>query len=216
MSAATEKLFLPGFAALSSLYRPGLPANWTAIDPPGFGGSDGSFAGGCRWLVGELDRRNEPVELAGHSMGAALAIAAAAARPASVARLVLIAPAGLPLDKPFARSLGEFVSQVARGWYPLAEARRSIRDIVRSPRRALGLARALHRSDLSAEMEAVRAGSIDTVVVSASSDTLVTTEHCRRAAQLLGARYRELSLDGGHMWMLGSWAVLAGLLENPS
>ena len=41
----------------------------------------------------------------------------------------------------------------------------------------------------------------------------MTTDHCRRAAGLLGARYDELALAEGHMWMLASWPVMAGILE---
>jgi hypothetical protein len=51
-------------------------------------------------------------------------------------------------------------------------------------------------------------------VVGCSTDTLVTSDSCRRAADLLGARYDELEVEGGHMWMFGRWqtfeAVLAG------
>jgi hypothetical protein len=33
-----------------------------------------------------------------------------------------------------------------------------------------------------------------------------------RAAALLGARYSELEVDGGHMWMFGRWAEFRALL----
>jgi pimeloyl-ACP methyl ester carboxylesterase len=210
----TEKLFLPGFGALASLYRPGLPPDWTAIDPPGFRRGGGSFAASCRWLVAELDRRPRPVSLAGHSMGAALAIAAAAARPERVVSLLLISPAGLPLSKPITRSLAEFGCHVIGRRYPLPEAARSTRAALRRPRRALALARAVHASNLSEEMEAVRVAAIDTTVVAARGDSLVTTDHCRCAAELLGARYRELRVAGGHMWMLACWPLLAELLDR--
>ena len=29
--------------------------------------------------------------------------------------------------------------------------------------------------------------------------------HTRRSAELLGARYREIPVEGGHMWMFGRW-----------
>jgi pimeloyl-ACP methyl ester carboxylesterase len=212
MRAAAEKLFLPGFGASGSLYRPGLPRDWAAIDPPGFRTGNGSLAASCRWLIAEIDRRRGPVALAGHSMGAALAIAAAAARPERITRLLLIAPAGLPLGKPLARSVGAFVCQVARGRYPAAEATRAAGAALRTPRRAVALARAVHDADLTAEMGEVRAAAIDTLVVGACGDSLVTTDHCRRTADLLGARYRELA-RGGHMWMLESWPELAALLD---
>jgi pimeloyl-ACP methyl ester carboxylesterase len=209
---ATEKLFLCGFGAAASLYRPGLPGGWTAVDLPG-ARCGGSFESRRRWLVGELDRRRGPVVLAGHSMGGALAIAAAAARPELVAGLLLISPAGLPLAKPMARSLLEFAGQAARGRYPAGESLRSVAAALRSPARALRLARSVHASDLSAEMAAVRSARIEATVVGCATDTLVTTGHCRRAADLLGATYRELSLPGGHMWMLDGWPALAGVLD---
>lgn len=67
-------------------------------------------------------------------------------------------------------------------------------------------------SPLSGEMRRVCAARIDTTVVGCSTDTLVTADHCRRSADLLGARYRELPLAGGHMWMLGAWPALAAEL----
>jgi pimeloyl-ACP methyl ester carboxylesterase len=214
LPAATEKLFLPGFGAMTSLYRPGLPAGWTALEPPGFRRSDGSFLAMCRWLVAEIDRRSEPVELAGHSMGGALAIVAAAARPERVRRLTLISPAGLPLVKPMTVSLAEFVAHVLRGRYPLVEARRSAGAALRAPADALRLARAIHDADLRREMAAVRSAKIDTTVVTARSDTLVTADHCRQTARLLGARYQELPIEGGHMWMLERWPILAQVLDR--
>ena len=42
-------------------------------------------------------------------------------------------------------------------------------------------------------------------VIGCSTDTLVTVASCRRAASVIHARYRELPLDGGHMWMFGRW-----------
>jgi hypothetical protein len=38
--------------------------------------------------------------------------------------------------------------------------------------------------------------------------------HCRAAAHLLGAEYREFDLDGGHMWMLTSWPSFADCLNG--
>ena len=214
MGAPMEKLFLPGWGAAGSLYRPGLPADWTAVDLPSFRRGCGLFANYRQWLIDELDRRAQPVALAGHSMGAALAIAAAAARPDRVASLLLISPAGLPLTKPIGRSLAEFASQAARGTYPLAEAARSVGAALQAPRLALRLARAVHDCDLSVEMAAVRGMGVETTVVACASDTLVTTDHCRRATRLLGASYRELPVDGGHMWMLRHGPRFVGLLDG--
>ncbi len=142
-------------------------------------------------------------------MGGALAIAAAAARPDRVSRLVLISPAGLPLSKPMTLSLAEFARGVLLGRYPWGEVAGSVAMTLRAPRDAYRLARAVHGADLTAEMTAVRDAGIPTTVVGCDSDTLVTVAHCRSIATLLGAGYRELTLGGGHMWMLGAWPRLA-------
>jgi pimeloyl-ACP methyl ester carboxylesterase len=209
MPEQPERLFLPGWGARGRLYHPGLPPGWKAVQSPRFERNAGSFATHLGWIVSELDRRSHAVELAGHSMGGALAIAAAAARPDRVSRLVLISPAGLPLSKPMGRSLAEFARGALLGHYPPAEIAASLSMALRAPRDAFRLARAVHDADLTAEMCAVRAAGIPTTVIGCASDTLVTVLHCRAVADLIGARYRELTLTGGHMWMLGAWPRLA-------
>src|SRR5262245_17790181 len=118
----------------------GAADGWAALDPPRFGDTAGSLEAYRRWLVGQLDSRATPVELAGHSMGGALAILAAAARPNRVERLVLLSPAGLPLSKPFRKSLGDFAGQLASGRYPLSIGARAGLAVAQAPRAALRLA----------------------------------------------------------------------------
>ncbi len=101
--------------------------------------------------------------------------------------------------------------QVARGRYELGEIGREVGQAVRAPRAALRLARSLRELDLSRDMRAIRASGIEAEVVACATDTLVTPAQCRVAADLLGAEYRELELDGGHMWMLTSWPSFASL-----
>jgi pimeloyl-ACP methyl ester carboxylesterase len=204
-----DRLFLPGWGAPAELYRPGLPPGWRALSPPGF-----ELAAHRRWLELELGSCERPVVLGGHSMGGALALLAAAARPELVRRLVLISPAGLPLRKPLRSSAREFVGQVAAGRYPLRQVGAAVLEVARSPAAALRLARQVHDLDLTPEMRRVRSAGIPVTVVGCATDTLVTPDHSRRAARLLGASYRELGLAGGHMWMLGSWAALAAELSS--
>jgi pimeloyl-ACP methyl ester carboxylesterase len=204
-----DRLFLPGWGAPAGLYRRGLPAGWRALDLPGF-----ELAEHRSWLEQELQARPGQVVLGGHSLGGALALLAAAALPDRVRRLVLIAPAGLPLRKPFRKSARDFLHQVAAGGYPARELGAAVIGVARAPRAAVRLARAVHELDLSDEMRVVRRAAIPVTVVGCTSDTLVTAEHTRRAARLLGARYRELGLAGGHMWMLGAWPVLAAELAG--
>lgn len=205
MPPDARRWFLPGWGAPARLYGAGLPPGWSALDPPSFRRAHGSFDQYRAWLTSEVAGAGRPVVLAGHSMGAALAIAAAAAAPDQVERLLLIAPAGLPLVKPIARSLTDFVGQLARGSYPLRPIVRAVTGVATGPASALAVARAVRSLDLSSEMKRVRDHRIPATVVACTTDTLVTVGHCRRAARLLDASYRELDLAGGHMWMLGSW-----------
>ena len=207
-----RKLFLPGYGASGRLYAPGLSAGWCALEPPSFRATNGAFAEYVRWVGRELRRTDEAVWLAGHSMGGALAVAAAAAEPDRVARLTLISPAGLPLRKPIAASLALFARQAALGRYDLRMLRHEVIDAVRAPRAALRLAHAVRNLDLAGQMRKLRRIGLPVLVVGCASDTLVTPRHCRAAAGLLGAEYRQLDLPGGHMWMIESWPRLAQLL----
>ncbi len=207
-----RKLFLPGYGASGRLYARGLGAGWRALEPPPFHATAGAFRAYEQWLGAELQRSEEPAWLAGHSIGGALAVAAAVAQPSRVARLTLISPAGLPLRKPMPASLAQFVRQVALGRYELKEVAYGLRYALRAPRAAYRLARAVRGLDLTAHMRRLRELGMPAEVVACASDTLVTPLHCRRAAELLGGEYRELDLAGGHMWMLDSWPQLAQLL----
>jgi len=160
------------------------------------------------WLLGEIDRRRGPVTLGGHSMGAALAILAAASAPERVEELVLIAPAGLPLGKPVRACAADFLRHAAAGRHDLRDVAESAAELAAAPRAAIRLARTLRRLDLSAEMTRIHAARIPTTVIACSTDTLVTKEHCLATAGLTGGRYRELDHDGGHVWMFGRWSLL--------
>ena len=207
-----DRLFLPGFGAPAGLYGPALGGGWTTLEPPSFRSARGALRSYRAWLGQELDRCSDPVWLAGHSMGGALAVLAAAEQPERIARLTLISPAGLPLDKPMTASLAEFGRQLAAGGYSRADALSAIGRALAAPCLALRLAREVRALDLSLEMARVRRCGVPVEVVGCATDTLVTPSHCRRQAQLLGARYRGLSLPGGHMWMLASPEHLAAVL----
>jgi len=208
-----SRLFLPGWGAPAALYAPSLPSSWQALEPPSFAAAGGSFTAYRRWVDRELRSRGRS-RLAGHSMGAALAILAAADSPELVERLVLIAPAGLPLEKPMRQSIRDFVRQLARGAYPGRAAGSGALAVARAPRAALAVARAVRGLDLRRECARVRAAGIPATVVGCITDTLVTTDRARALADLLGARYVELDLRGGHMWMLGDPARFAAVVAR--
>jgi len=205
-------LFLPGWGAPAALYEPGLPHAWRALEPPSFAASGGSLEAYRRWLGVELTNSGRSL-LGGHSMGAALAIYAAAESPELVERLVLLAPAGLPLQKPITASIFDFLRQVARGIYPRDAAARALAAVARAPRAAFALAEEVRALDLRRECDRVRAAGIPVLVIGCSSDTLVTRGHSQALADALGADYRELTLGGGHMWMLHAHELLARVLS---
>jgi pimeloyl-ACP methyl ester carboxylesterase len=196
------RLFVPGWGAEPELYDQGLPSSWVALEQPSFRRGRGSFDRYRRWLLDEVCRHGAPVVLGGHSMGAALSVAVAAEIPGNIGGLLLISPAGLPLWKPMRRSLADFSGQVVRGRYPVRSAVRGVSRVLGAPRSAFELACRVRALDLSTEMQRVRRHRIPTTVIGCVTDTLVTIRHCRQAARLLGADYRELDLPGGHMWML--------------
>jgi pimeloyl-ACP methyl ester carboxylesterase len=208
MEAPATRLFLPGFGAPASLYTRGLPDGWTALDPPAFRHAPDleAYVG---WLVREVERSPAPVRLAGHSMGGALSVLAAAAVPDRVAGLTLVSPAGLPLTKPVRASIADFGGHLRAGLIPLWAIAATAAQTVRAPTAAVRIARRLRGLDLTRELGLVRAARIPASVVACTTDTLVTADHCRRIARMLGAQYRELRLSGGHMWMFSDWPVLA-------
>jgi pimeloyl-ACP methyl ester carboxylesterase len=209
---AVSGVFVPGWGAVPGLYSKGLPAGWEVLDLPRFGPTGGKLSAYRRWLDEEISAREGPISLAGHSMGGALAILAALDRPEAVERLILLSPAGLPLTRPLVASLVTYLGQIARGWYPRAELYQSLTGVVRTPRSALGLARAVRALDLGPECGRFRDLPVPCTVVGCSTDRLTTPDHCRRLAAQLGAEYREVDAPGGHIWMIVDPKLLSAAL----
>jgi pimeloyl-ACP methyl ester carboxylesterase len=213
MAASPIGVLVPGWGAPARLYGPGLPPGWRALEPPPIARSRGFFDFYRDWIADELSRFEEPIRLAGHSMGGALAITAAAREPERVCELVLVSPAGLPLSKPMWRILADFACAVVRGRIPAGPLRDGVVDTLRSPRSALALSRSVRALDLSVEMTEVRSHGIPSVVVGCRTDTLIPPCICRPIAEMLGAHYRELGLEGGHLWLLRRWDIFRSQLE---
>ena len=208
------RIFLPGFAACAAMYARGLPPGWRAAQPPPPKQTQGSLAVLAGWALREISIQPGRTVLAGHSMGAALAILVAAAAPRQVESLLLIAPAGLPLTKPVRRSARDLLLQLAWRTHRLADVATSAEELVRAPRAATRLVRSLRRLDLTEQMRLIRARGTRVTVVACSTDTLVTPAQCHAASRLLGADYRQLDLDGGHVWMFRNPDVLATVLDE--
>jgi pimeloyl-ACP methyl ester carboxylesterase len=106
-AAAGEPLvLLHGLATNRSIWAPVVPAlagarRVVTVDVPGFGGSAPAGLGFDLEAVASRIARGlaargvqSPFDLVGHSLGAGIAVALAAARPRSVRRLILVAPPG--------------------------------------------------------------------------------------------------------------------------
>jgi pimeloyl-ACP methyl ester carboxylesterase len=193
-------LFVPGWGATPGLYRAGLPDGWVALELPSFWSTGGDFRAYARWLGDEIARRPTPIVIAGHSMGATLALLAAAEQPELVEHVVMLSPAGLPLTKPMRASVRTFARQVFRGCYPAGELGRMVMGAVAAPRSALKLARAVHGLDLAPELERIRASGVRCTIVACARDELTTSAHCRALAAALDAEYREIDSAEGHIW----------------
>lgn len=193
---------MPGWSATAGLYAPAMPKGWEVLALPTFRSTGGELPAYRRWLGAEIASREAPVVLGGHSLGSVLALLAAVDNPQPVERLVLVSPAGLPLDKPIRSSAVTLAGQILRGCYPVRELRRAAAGTALAPRAALRLGRVVHDLDLSPELEQIRARGIPCTVIGCSSDELTTPAFCRRLAALLDADYREVEARDGHIWMI--------------
>lgn len=180
-----------------------------ALELPAFRSTGGDLGIYRRWLADEIARRPMPVVVAGHSMGGALALLAAADRPEHVEQVVMLSPAGLPLTKPMRASVRTFARQVLRGCYPAGELGRMVTGAVAAPRSALKLARTVHRLDLAPELERIRASGVRCTIVACSRDELTTSAHCRTLASALDADFREIEAAEGHIWPVTEPELLA-------
>jgi pimeloyl-ACP methyl ester carboxylesterase len=215
MALAAPGLLVPGWGATAGLYSRGLPAGWEALSLPSFRATGGDLGAYRLAVERELEARHaRPVAVAGHSLGAALAVLAAAASPELVTRLILVAPAGLPYTKPVRGAARALASQIVRGRYPAAELARAGLHVAAAPRAALRLAHDVHDLDLGADLARVRAHAIPSTVVGCAQDELATPSHCRRLASLLGADYREVDARDGHIWPITEPELLRRELED--
>ena len=213
MNSSVTGLFIPGWGAPARLYAPGLEEEWRALELPSFRKTRGELPAYRAWLVDEIGGRG-PVALAGHSMGAAIAILASIDRPDLVQRLVLLSPAGLPLTKPIPSSLATWARQVATGRFPLSQVGRSIIRVGLAPRSALRLGRFVHQLDLRPELERFRASPVPCTIVGCTTDTMTPTAHCRELARLVGADYREVDAADGHIWPVTQPDLLRAMLSR--
>ena len=168
-----------------------------------------------RWLDVELRGRGRS-RLAGHSMGAALAILAAA-DSAGAGRAARPDRAGGPAageadpgEPARLRAPGRDAATTRAASPP-----RAVLAVARAPR---ARSRRSRRTSASSTCAASAPGSGPPASrrrsIGCVSDTLVTSGAARALAELLGARYEELDLRGGHMWMLADGERFAAVVAR--
>ena len=163
-------LFVPGWGATAGLYVAGLPEGWEALELPAFRTTRGELLAYRRWLGAEITRQERQSRLPAIRWRW-LALLAAVDQPEMVEKLILLSPAGLPLNKPLWASTTTFVGQVARGCYPAGELCRALAGTATAPRAALRVARTVHDLDVTPELS----GSARIAFPAPSSDARATS-----------------------------------------
>jgi pimeloyl-ACP methyl ester carboxylesterase len=159
-----------------------------------------------RWLAARLE---PPSALVGHSLGGLLAARVAAREPDLVQRLVLIAPAGIPVRGRLAHALplAHAVAQMGLRFAPVL-----VRDAARAG--PLGLwagARAAVTTDLRDDLAHVRAR---TLLVWGDRDRLVPASSAAAWAAALPEARVELIPRTGHVPMVERPEELSRLLRD--
>ncbi len=157
---------LPALAARSAVHL---------VDLPGFGsmrrgGRSPGLAHAATWLAAWMDALGlERPALVGHSMGSAIVLRVAAARPERLDRLALVAPAGLPVGRSLAGYAVPLLTALRRStprFLPVLVA-----DALRAgPSTLLGATLDVVEDDVRGELGRIR---VPTLVLMGERDTLV-------------------------------------------
>ena len=233
-------LFLHGWAlgnraykrALKRLIRLGCRVYAPAL--PDFGGTEGlptghnDLAAYAGWVDAFLTEMGieEPVLVAGHSLGGAVAARLTHDFPDRVAHLVLLNSLGASIwtDAPNAtrllkeRPLWDWVVSFSkdivvsdRAWPTVkAIAEDCLPNLVRNP---MGLVRAAvmaRRADLEAELQAVRESGVPVTAVSSEGDLIVPRASFHALCRALGVQGR--LVPGRHSWLVAAPEEFAGVM----
>ena len=155
-AALPPGIFLGGWTVSAHVYVPGLPPGWLCPEQPGFGETEGRFAAYVDWATRLVREHGAPLHLAGHSLGAAVAIAVAAREPGRVHRVTAFGPAGLPVEHGLRQAARDVVANGLGLRLGAGAASRSAPRALDHPRAALRLAREVERLDLTHELGVLR------------------------------------------------------------
>ena len=162
------------------------------------------------WVAGRLEELEAPVDLAGHSLGALVALRVAASRPELVRRLILIAPPGF----------GPPSSVLGYGW-PLLASLLRVRprfmlrltaDALRAgPRNMLRGGRHIAGADAGAIARRVRT---PTLVIWGKRDRLIPSAAGRLWLEAMPAARLRVIEDASHVPMFESPAELVAAISE--
>ena len=193
----------PGWGGPRGLYAACVPDGWEILEPPPFRATGGDLAAYRRWLGDEIARARAAAHASPATRWARRSRCYAAlddpgavepARPDLAGRAA--APEADLEERAEPRS--------TRSPRALPGGRALARDEtdVAAPRAALRLAHTLRELDLAPELEQRPCGGIPCTVIGCATDRLTTPAICRRLASDSAPSYRELDVEGGHVWML--------------
>jgi pimeloyl-ACP methyl ester carboxylesterase len=208
---------------LQARAKPFRALNSLAVDLPGHGRSGGrargTIGGAANWLLAMLDALGiEGAALVGHSMGALIALEAAAAAPARIERLALLgAAAAMPVHpellKAAAARLATAAAMIAEwgiggaakltgGGTPGVSLTSSARALLETSRPGV-LATDLAACNAYGDGEA-RAAAVDcpTLVIAGAQDRMTPARQGQRLAGLIAGARCVVIPGAGHMMML--------------
>lgn len=203
-------------AALKRLIAHGLQV-WAPTLPPH---EAGGLAGYAQWVdafcaaVG-ID---EPVVLAGHSLGGAVAVQTAHDFAERVRGLVLVnAVGGAMVRRPF----WDWGLRLPRELLPLRDASRvlsfvlddAIPNLLRNPRAAWHAADTARDADLSRELATLEARGLPVVVLWSHDDALITRDSFDSMCSALGGPVT-LTVPGNHAWLIADPDGFGEIMTN--
>jgi pimeloyl-ACP methyl ester carboxylesterase len=207
-------------AALERLVARGLRV-WAPTLPPHEAGGLAGYAGWLNAFCGAVGI-DEPVVLAGHSLGGAVAVQTAHDFSDRVRGLVLVnAIGGAMVPRPF----WNWGWRLPQELLPLRDATRvvplvldsAIANVLRHPRAAWHAAGVARVADLSAELAALEARGVPVVVLWSHDDAFITRDAFDSMCAALGSPVT-VTVAGNHAWLIadpdGFGEVMANVLSS--
>jgi pimeloyl-ACP methyl ester carboxylesterase len=243
IGAGPPLLFLHGWGLGARSYRHGLRrlaalgVQVYAPALPGFGGtadlprSERTIEGYARWVHQFLDELGlgSTVTLVGHSFGGGVAIRAAYDDTERCSRLIVInsiggsawSEHGGALRSMSERPLWDWGLHLQTDLLPWRQVTRvlpviaadAVPNLVRNPRAIWQVARIASRTNLTAELQALRDRRLPVVVLWGEQDTVITRSSFDSMRQALGDAQWQ-TVPGSHAWLIADPEAFGEVMTN--